>query len=251
MQDHEIAKPLISVAVITFNEERIIEYTLNALCNWTDEIVVVDSFSTDNTLKILNIYPVKLYQREWQGYSEQKNFAVSKCTGEWVLTLDADEIVNDALHNEILAIVKNGSDFDGFKIKRKFYIGKRWVKYGGYYPDYQLRLFRNNKGAYFPAREVHESLVIEGRIGYLINPIDHYAYSNLNGYRKTLKKYSELASKEIRNKLFYIPLLRAIWAFVFRYIFRLGFLEGKLGFKLCLVYSSYVYNKYKLALQGK
>lgn len=247
MQKQEIVKPLISIAIITFNEERIIEHTLNAVCNWADEIVIVDSFSTDNTISILNMYQVNLYQKEWQGYSKQKNFALSKCTGRWILALDADEIVGDTLRDEILAVANKDTALDGFKIRRKFYIGKKWIKYGGYYPDYQLRLFKNGKNAYFSQREVHESIVINGNIGYLNNALDHYAYSNLNQYRKSLKKYSELASKEIKSKLFYVPLLRAIWAFIFRYLFRLGFVEGKLGFRLCLAYSNYVYEKYKLA----
>ena len=246
-KDKELYKPTLSVALITFNEEHIIEKTLSAIQNWVDEIVVVDSFSTDNTINILEMFPVKLYQEKWQGYSKQKNFAISKCTGDWVLVLDADEIINKTLQNEILDIIKNPGNNVGFKMKRKFFIGKRWIRYGGYYPDYQLRLFKNNAGAYFIEREVHESISLEGSLGYLKNPIEHYAYKDLKDYGENLAKYAELASKEIKDKSFYLPKVRAAWAFSFRYLVRLGFLEGKLGFDLAKYYCNYVYKKYDLA----
>ncbi|MBI2996010.1 MAG: glycosyltransferase family 2 protein [Candidatus Melainabacteria bacterium] len=240
-------KPQLSVALITFNEERIIEKTISAIHNWVDEIVVVDSFSTDKTLNILEMFNVTLYTEEWKGYAAQKNFALSKCKSDWILVLDADEIVSNALKNEIINVVGEHSNKIGFKIKRKLYVGKRWIKYGGYYPDYQLRFFKNNIGAHFKKREIHESISLEGEIGYLKNPLEHYAYKDLKDYKKTLEKYAELASKEVKNKKFYLPPLRASWAFFFRYIVRLGFLEGKLGFDLANAYSNYVYKKYELA----
>lgn len=244
-----VDKPLLSVAIITFNEERIIEKTLSAINNWVDQIVIVDSFSTDNTLNLLEMFNVTLYQEKWQGYSYQKNFAISKCAGDWILSLDADEVVNTALKNEILDSIKNPSSKVGFEIARKFFIGKRWIKYGGQYPDYQLRLFKKNTNAKFKEREVHESIVLDGKIGYLKNPLEHYAYTDLKDYKKTLKRYAILASKEIKNKSFYLPSVRALWAFVYRYFLRLGFLEGKLGFKLAKAYGEYVYEKYALAVR--
>ena len=247
MKNANINKPLLSVAMITFNEERIIEQTLSAIHNWVDEIVVVDSLSTDKTIDILECFNISLYKETWQGYSKQKNLAISKCNGSWILVLDADEKVSDALRKEILENLKNPGENIGFKIKRKFYIGKRWVQYGGYYPDYQLRLFKSTSGAHFKPREVHESISLDGNIGELQNPLEHYAYPNLKAYSKALDKYAELASKEIKNKKYKLPFLRALWAFVYRYIFRLGFLEGELGFNIVKAYSSYVYKKYELA----
>ena len=251
MNTSTIIKPLLSVAIITFNEERIIEETLSAIDNWVDQIVVVDSFSTDKTLSILEIFNVNLFQKKWEGYSKQKNFALSKCTGDWVLMLDADEVVSPLLKDEILNVIKNPGLNCGCKAKRKFYLGIRWIRYGGYYPDYQSRLFKSNINAHFNEREVHESVVLEKPLGYLNNSLDHYAYSNLNEYKSTLKKYAMLASKEIKAKKFYVPLLRAIWAFMFRYIFRLGFLEGKYGYRLCKIYSLYVFEKYNTARTTK
>lgn len=240
-------KANLSVAIITYNEDWIIEKTLSALDTWVDQIVVVDSFSTDNTPNILEMFNATVFQKKWEGYSKQKNFAISKCTGDWILVLDADEVLNDGLKNEILETIKKPGSYKGFKVKRKFYIGKRWIRYGGYYPDYQLRLFKNNLNAHYKQREVHESIELDGEIDYLNNPLDHYAYKNVNDYKKALKKYAELASKEIKNRKFYVPLLRALWAFIYRYLFRLGFLEGRLGFELVKSYSDYVYMKYKLA----
>lgn len=247
----KVDKANLSVAIITYNEERIIEKTLSAIDTWVDQIVVVDSYSTDNTLSILEMFNTSIFQKKWQGYSKQKNFAISKCTGDWILVLDADEVLSNELKDEVLNIIKNPSDCDGFKVKRKFYIGKRWIRHGGYYPDFQLRLFKNNISAQFKQREVHESIELNGKIGFLSHPLDHYAYKNVNDYKKALKKYAELASKEIKNKKFYAPLLRAVWAFIYRYLIRLGFLEGRLGFQLVTVYSGYVYDKYKLAAENK
>ena len=240
-------KPLLSVAMITFNEERIIEKTLSAIHNWVDEIVVVDSYSTDKTIDILECFNVTLYKQKWQGYSKQKNLALSKCTGTWILVLDADEVVDNLLKKEILESIKNPSDNIGFKIKRKFFLGKRWIQYGGYYPDYQLRLFKSASGACFKPREVHESISLEGNIAYLQNPLEHYAYSNLKDYSKALDKYAELASLELKHKQYHFPFFRALWAFFLRYFLRFGFLEGRLGFQMDLAYSQYVYKKYKLA----
>ncbi len=250
MSNLNITKPLLSVAMITFNEERIIEQTLSAIHNWVDEIVVVDSLSTDKTIDILECFNVNLYKEKWHGYSKQKNLAISKCNGSWILVLDADEIVNDVLKKEILETLKTPAENIGFKIKRKLFIGKRWIKYGGYYPDYQLRLFKSTSGARFKPREVHESISLDGNVEYLQNPIEHYAYPNLKAYCKALDKYAELASVELKHKKYKIPFLRAMWAFVYRYIFRLGFLEGELGFNMVKAYSGYVYKKYELAAKN-
>ena len=247
MGSAHINKPLLSVAMITFNEERIIEKTLSAIHNWVDEIVVVDSFSTDKTVDMLECFNISLYKEKWQGYSKQKNLAISKCNGSWILVLDADEVVNDALRKEILDTVKKPGENIGFKIKRNFFLGKKWIKHGGYYPDYQLRLFKSTSGGHFKPREVHESISLDGNIGELQNPLEHYAYPNLKAYTKALDKYAELASVELKHKKYKLPFLRALWAFVFRYIFRLGFLEGEVGFNMVKAYSGYVYKKYELA----
>lgn len=236
----------LSIAIITLNEERIIEKTINAICDLADEIIVVDSGSTDKTLEICKKLNVKVFHQDWLGYSDQKNLAISKCTGDWILSLDADEVVNNDLKKEILEAIKNTGQNIGFKIARNFYIGKKLIRNGGYFPDYQLRLFKKETNARFEKRAVHESIKLEGNIGHLTNPLDHYAYKDLEHYKKSLEKYAELASKEIKKKNL-SPELRSLWAFTYRYLFRLGFLDGSLGLDLAKAYSNYVYKKYCLA----
>ena len=239
--------PSLSVAIITFNEERIIEKTVSAVSTWVDEVIVVDSYSTDETVNILKKFDVKLYQRKWEGYSSQKNYAISKCTGEWIFSLDADEILTVELRNEILNVINSPNNYDGFKIKRKFYINNKWIRFGGYYPDYQLRLFKKESNALFSERLVHESLQLEGKTGFLKNDIEHYAYKSFDDYVSSLGAYAKFAANEIKDRRFYLPLIRSLWTFSYRYFVRLGFLEGILGFKLAKAYSHYVYDKYKLA----
>ena len=233
--------------MIVYNEERIIEKTLSSIANLASEIVILDSFSTDNTLNILKKFNVRLYQEKWQGYAKQKNLALSKCSGDWILVLDADEIITESLKDEILSVIQKPSECSGFKIKRKLFIGDKWIKHGGFYPDYQLRLVKNSIGASFKDREVHESINLNGKIGLLRTPLEHYAYTDLKDFDGSLQKYSILASKEIKKRKFYFPFLRAVWAFGYRYFFRFGFLDGRLGFEALWLYSNYVYNKYKLA----
>ena len=236
----------LSVAIITFNEERIIGKTLSAISDLADEIIVVDSFSTDSTPDIIKKLNVRFYQEKWQGYAKQKNLAISKCTGNWILVLDADEVITEDLKLEIKNLLQR-STCDGYKIARKLYIGNKWIRFGGYFPDYQLRLFKNNIGACFRQREVHESICLDSEVGYLKNPLEHYAYEDISDYKQTLDRYARLASVEIKNKLFYLPSLRALWTFLFRYLFRLGFLEGSIGLAMGKIYAEYVYKKYDLA----
>lgn len=242
-----IKESKLSVAIIAFNEERIIDKTLLSLSNLADEIIFVDSFSTDKTPIIAKNYQVTLFQKKWSGYSEQKNFAISKCTGNWILSLDADEVLTEELKTEIKEKINLNNATDGYKVARRFFIGEKLIKYGGYYPDYQLRLFKRDSGAKFNLREIHESIALSGKVELLQNPLNHYAYTDINDYKEALEKYSILASKEIKNKKYYLPLFRSLWSFIFRYFFRLGFLNGKLGFDLAKTYSKYVYQKYLLA----
>ncbi len=237
--------PSLSIAIITLNEERIIDKTINALVDFADEIIVVDSGSIDRTLEILKKYPVKIFHQDWLGYADQKNLAISKCSSDWILSLDADEVLTDELKIGILDAINNPKENIGFKLARNFYIGERLIKHGGYFPYYQLRLFMRSTNAIFEKRAVHESIKLEGNVSYLKNPLNHYAYRDLEHYKNTLDKYAELASLEIKSKCNF-PILKSLWAFIYRYIFRLGFLDGTLGFNLARTYSGYVYKKYYL-----
>ncbi len=163
---------MLSVAIITHNEEDNIRDALESV-KWADEIVVVDSFSTDRTQVICREYTDRVYSVEWTGFSEQKNRAVSMTRYPWVFVLDADERITETLRDEIIALLRKSPAVDGYFVPRKNYFGNRWIRHGGWWPDYTLRLFRREKGL-FEMREVHEAVKLNGNTGRLKNPIEHY-----------------------------------------------------------------------------
>ena len=244
--------PTLSVAIITLNEESNIRRTLESV-KWADEIVVVDSGSSDRTRDICKEYTDKVIQQTWLGYAGQKNLAISRTTRDWVLSLDADEPVEPALADEIRAIIRTPDACDGYRIPRKtFFLGK-WMKHGGWYPDLNLRLFRAGKGR-FEERFVHESLKVTGRIGVTVNAIEHYSYPDLESYMTTINKYSSLAVDVMAQNGFPSSktswlniVLRPLFTFLHKYIVRLGFLDGKHGLVLNLYHSYYVFAKYAKA----
>lgn len=236
----------LSVAIITYNEEEEIKDCLESV-KWADEIVVVDSFSTDKTLDICHQYTNKVFQHEWSGYSNQKNYAINVTTNPWILILDADERVSERLTKEIKEILDKDLGIDGYYIPRKSYFLGRWIRYGGWYPDYSIRLFRKDKGR-FEQREVHESVRINGKTAKLKNHLEHYTYRNLSEYIQRMDRYSTLAAMEMvgegrrsgpRNILF-----RPILTFFRMYILKQGFREGIYGLLLAVLYSYYTFLKY-------
>lgn len=236
----------LSVAIITYNEEEEIKDCLESV-KWADEIVVVDSFSTDKTVDICRQYTNKVFQHEWSGYSNQKNYAINVTTNPWILILDADERVSERLTKEIKEILDKDLGVDGYYIPRKSYFLGRWIRYGGWYPDYSIRLFRKDKGR-FEQREVHESVRINGKTAKLKNHLEHYTYRNLSEYIQRMDRYSTLAAMEMvgegrrsgpRNILF-----RPILTFFRMYILKQGFREGIYGLLLAVLYSYYTFLKY-------
>jgi glycosyltransferase involved in cell wall biosynthesis len=229
----------ISVAIICFNEERIIEACLMQARKLADEIIIIDSGSCDKTLEIATKYTNKIFHQAWLGYSKQKNLAIDKCSNAWILSLDADEVLTDELIQEIKDLkIEN---FDAYKISRKLFINKRFIRYGGYYPDYQLRLFRKDLGK-FNDREVHESIELASdKITNLKEPLNHYAYESFSDMQKAFDKYSALGKKPL-NPIW--ALLKSIYTFTNKYFLRLGFLEGTLGLKLALMHANYTLKKY-------
>ena len=237
---------MLSVAIITHNEEKNIRDALESV-KWAVEIVVVESGSTDKTQEICREYTDKIYSFEWHGFSEQKNRAVSFTTQPWVFVLDADERVTVELKDEILNITKDKSSKDGYYLPRKNYFARRWIKHGGWWPDYTLRLFRREKGL-FEAREVHESIKVIGSTGYLKNPIEHYTYKDIDDYLKRMQTYSTLAAKELFKKRCRGSILDIIFrppaTFFKMFFLQLGILDGIYGIILAYLYSVYTYKKY-------
>ena len=236
----------ISVAVITKNEEQNIRACLESV-RWADEIVVVDNGSTDETRQICQDFQARVYLEEWKGFSRQKNSALEKTRNEWVLSLDADERVSPDLRQEIEWTLEGNPLCDGYYIARKNFFLGRWIRHCGWYPDYNLRLFRKDRGR-FGERAVHEQVELEGKVGYLKNPLEHITYRSLSDFLKRMDRYSTLAAREMRSEgrryHFYNACFRPPFTFLQMYLLRAGFLEGYLGFLLSILYSFYTFAKY-------
>lgn len=236
----------ISVAIITKNEEKNIRAALESIRNGT-EIIIVDSFSKDRTLEICREYTNKIYQQEWQGYAKQKQMAIEFAERRWVFILDSDERFTTALWDEIQGIIKNGNTYSGFYVPRKnIFLGK-WIKHGGWWPDYTLRLFLKEK-ATIQERKVHEKVIVEGKIGYLRNHIEHYSYRTISDYLKKMDIYSTLSAEELHKKKVKAGLFNLIThpivTFFKMFFLKFGFLDGKHGLILAILYSQYTFLKY-------
>jgi len=237
----------LSVIIITYNEQENIRGCLESV-KWSDEIVVVDSFSSDKTAEIAKEYIAKVFQNRWTNFSKQKNFALGKASNEWVLNIDADERTTPELKEEILTVLNSQfPSFDGYYIaRRNHYLGK-WIRYCGWYPDYKLRLFRRGKGR-FNERTVHESVVVEGRKGYLKSYLNHYSYKNLSDHLSRIDKFSSLSAEEMftdwkRARLFDL-LFRPLARFIKMYLINRGYLDGSYGLIVSIMGSFYVFMKY-------
>jgi len=235
----------VSVAIITKDEEQNIEDALKSVAD-AREIVVVDAFSGDRTVEICRKYTGKVFQQEWKGFARQKQTAVDHAAGPWVLVLDADERVTPDLRAEILETI-SGTDCDGFYIPREnYFIGKR-IKHGGWWPDYTLRLFRKDRG-HFEIREVHEKIVVEGKTGHLKNPLKHLTYRSISEFIRRNDGYSSLAARELMKDsgkagIFSLT-VKPLSTFLKMYLLRLGFLDGRYGLILAVLYSYYTFLKY-------
>lgn len=235
----------VSIVIVTKNEEANIEAALDSVKD-AAEIVVIDSFSSDRTVEICRKYTDKVLQKEWEGYAKQKQAAVDLAEGPWVFILDADERFTPELKAEIINAIKENSH-DGFYVPRKNFFAGRWSKHGGWWPDYTLRLFRKNAGK-VEDREVHEKVVVRGSTSYLKNPLVHYTYNSVSDYLKRMDIYSTLAAKELK-KNGVVPnvldfFMRPLFTFIKMFFFRLGFLDGKYGLVLAMLYSYYTFLKY-------
>lgn len=222
----------ISAIVITLNEEKNIGACLASL-NFVDEIVVVDSGSTDRTEAICASNPlVRFFRQAWLGYGPQKNFALSLASHEWVLSIDADEVVPSDLADEIRASITNEKGCVGFYVKRKNMYKKQWIRHGGWWPDEILRLFRKDKGQ-FSNRKVHESAEVEGITKRLQAALEHYSYSGPEDFILKMHSYAMAGACQMKDEGRFggavRAVIRAVAAFVKGYILKRGFLDGRAG----------------------
>ena len=265
---------LLSVVIITHNEEANIGRTLasvqSLVFDGKGEIIVVDSGSTDRTVEVAKSYGAKVFIEEWEGYAAQKNSAIDKAIGDWILSLDADEELGQELAGYIghlllgqsRATIKEGvaahkfavvaSTISGFWIPRKNEFLGRWIKHGGFWPDPKLRLFRRGSGR-FENRRVHEDVQLSGKAGRLVEgAILHHSYPTLTDYLDHMNRYSSLGAEmvvakgQVRFSAFNI-IVRPAATFLYNYLFRLGFLDGREGLLLHLYHAVYVSWKYAKA----
>ncbi len=237
----------VSVVIVTKDEQENIEDALRS-AEGAQEIVVVDSFSTDRTVDICRRYTDRVFQHAWEGYARQKQRGVDHAQGPWVLILDADERITPELRDEIAGAVQRG-DHDGFAMPRKNYFLGRWIRHSGWWPDSTLRLFRKDRGG-LEEREVHEKVIVRGRVGQLKAPLEHYTYETIADYLRKMDVYSSLAAKEIgrRGRPGAFSLVVKPFITFFRmYVFRRGYLDGMHGLVLALLYSYYTFLKYARA----
>lgn len=185
----------ISAIIITYNEEKNIRRCLSSL-DWVDEIVVADSGSIDDTKKIASEFTSRIFDIKWEGFGKAKEYAKNKASHSWTLSVDADEVVTEDLKEEIHKIIKAENSLDGYYIPRKSNFLGKWVKHGGWYPDYVLRLFKKDKATFNPSL-VHERVEVNGEIGYLKNPLWHYTDPNFDRYLEKLNRYTSLAAEQL------------------------------------------------------
>jgi glycosyltransferase involved in cell wall biosynthesis len=244
----------ISVCIVTFNEEKNIARTLDSVKGIADEIIVVDSHSTDQTVARAKSLGAKVYDEDWKGFAAQKNSAIAKATCDWILSLDADEEVSPELAASIQGLRKPGQPEpipDGFFMpRRNLYLG-RWIKYGGYYPDRKLRLVKRAL-AKFELRDVHEDMKLSGTTGRLNGDLIHHAYPELEGFIEHANRYSSLGAHMVvkeRRAGFSVTniVIRPAVRFFYNYVLRGGFLDGREGLLVHMTHASYVSWKYAKA----
>ena len=190
--------PRLSVIVIALNQEANIGECL-ASVSFADDIVVVDTGSTDRTVEVARAYTDRVLTTAWQGFGRTKNYALDQARGDWVFSLDTDERVPLALQDEIQAVVEADGPLAGYRVPRKNYFCGRWIRHLGWYPDYTLRLFRRGQGR-FGDREVHEEVIMTGPVGHLQTPLDHYSYRSVSEYVTRMDRYARLAAVELAKR---------------------------------------------------
>ncbi|MBW7907491.1 MAG: glycosyltransferase family 2 protein [Kiritimatiellae bacterium] len=239
--------PKVSACVTTFNEEANIRCCLESL-RWCDEIIVVDSFSSDRTVEICREFTPRVYQHKWLGYIGQKNLIRGMASHDWILFVDADEEVSPDLREEIRAeLAANDGSVAGYRFPRMVnYLG-RWIRHGEWYPDIKLRLFLKSKG-HSGGTEPHDQVIVDGGVKTLRGKLYHYTYANMHEHLETMNRFSGITAQEKfrANSRFRWAdfLIRPPFRFLKAYILRRGFLDGRRGFLIALVSAFGVCMKY-------
>ena len=239
----------ISALLIVYNEVNHIQEVINNI-SFADEIIVVDSFSTDGTLAELaqfeNVHTIK---RKFKNFADQRNFALQQATHNWVLFIDADERITDALKTEIITTINTSTDAVAFMFKRLYFFNKKRIYFSGFQTDTTYRLFKKEHVSYIEDKIVHEMPQINGKSKILKNNMLHYCFDSASHYKAKMEHYASLKALELFKKgkkptPFHF-IFRPTYKFINNYFFRLGFLDGKAGFQICYLGAYGVYYRYK------
>lgn len=239
----------ITATIITLNEERNIARAIESL-RCSDEILIVDSGSVDRTVELAEKLGARVVEAGWRGFAGQKNWAAEQATYDWILSLDADEALSEALEAEIWNLKKTGARYDAYTMPRLArYLG-RWILHSGWYPDRKVRLYDRHK-ARWVGDFVHESVRVEGRLGHLESNLLHFTCDSLSEHLKTMDRYTTLAAQELAARKMKVPLSKVIldpaWTFVKTYFVQCGFLDGLEGLTIAYMAAFYTFLKYSKA----
>jgi len=239
----------ISATIIAFNEERNLPRAIESL-RCADEILVVDSGSTDRTVEIAEKLGARVVENPWLGYAKQKNLAAENAAYDWILSLDADESLSEALEGEIWRLKKNGPEFDAYTMPRLAQYLGRWIHHSGWYPDRKVRLY-NRQNARWQGEYVHESVKVDGRIGHFESNLLHFTCDSLSEHLKVMDRYTTLAAEQLLaigekptwGRLIFEP----PWTFFSTYVLKAGFLDGVEGLAIANMAALYNFVKYAKA----
>jgi glycosyltransferase involved in cell wall biosynthesis len=247
-----VTAPTLSAVVITLDEEAHVRRCLESVA-WADEIVVVDAGSHDKTVEVARELTDRVIVRPWPGFAAQKNFAVEQSAGDWVLSLDADEEAAPELRAEIMAVVADARACRGYAVRRQNMFLGRWVRHGGLYPDWQIRLFQRGHGR-FVERAVHESVAVDGAVGRLRGHLVHRSYESVADFVERANRYSSLAAGELVREGRRVRagelVLRPLGRFLSMYVAKLGVLDGRRGLLLAALYAYYVFMRSAKVWEG-
>lgn len=241
----------ITFGIITFNEEKNLARCLASIQSVADEILIVDSCSTDRTRAIAEAYNAVWHEIPWPGYVQQKNHVLRLASHDWIFSIDADEALSPLLLSEIRALKAQGipEEIHGFSMPRCVFYDNRWIRHGDWYPDRLTRLFRR-RSAQFTGGRVHERLELKGKTAQLRGDIEHYSFDGLEDHRSRCEKYARLWAEDKfeagRSAPWFAPCLRSALRWFRGYILRGGFLDGRRGWQIATLSAHEVYLKYTL-----
>lgn len=242
-------KEKISGLIITYNEEKNIREVLECF-DFCDEIIVVDSYSKDKTIDIARSFSnVTIVQNKFEDYTKQRNLALDLANNDWVFFLDGDERISEKGKQEIIETVNNPNACDAYYIYRIFFLGQQKIRFSGTQNDKNFRLFRKSKAYYDDLKKVHETLLVNGKTGFLENKLLHYSFENYDRFKEKMIYYGQLKGLELSQKgkkySFFTKWSKTIFKFIKTYILKLGILDGINGLKISYLQSLYVYETYQ------